>query len=244
MMEGAATATYRSSKGVVHAAESTTTFDTQAQVMRHSDVRLRSEQQQEMHVVHHGPTGTASVSHQSASSSSSFVTHQGVLGTQIQPTGKGKEPTGKPALPGIQPTGKGTEPTGKPAVPGIAVDTSWQRGKLEHVKLCSFLLRSKCDRGPQCGFAHSLDDLTKPQWATVESGWPGWPDGKTPLTSVCRLYVKRHLEYNRPIPPEIERLVEYPPEVRNADREVWLRDPRQLRPAGGAVRPPGYKAPP
>ena len=210
------------SKGVVHARESGT-IETQSQVRNHSDIRLRQEQQQEIQVVHHGPSGSAihhsaSVSRQSASSS--VVTHHGDAEAQIQPTGKG------------------TEPKGKLALPGITVDTSWQRGKLERVKLCSFLLRGKCDRGTQCGFAHCLNELAKPRWATVESDWPGWPNGKIPPTSVFRLYFQRHVVFKRTIPPEIDRLVEYLPEIRNPDREIWLRDPE------GAVRPPGYKAPP
>ena len=94
---------------------------------------------------------------------------------------------------------------------------------MEHGKLCRFLPTGSCDRGDRCGFAHTLAALCKPKWSTVESDWPGWPDGKQPLTAVFRTYIKRWVNQRMGLPEEIAKLVHHKPTVDNIDRDIWLR---------------------
>lgn len=54
----------------------------------------------------------------------------------------------------------------------MANDDSWQRGKLERVKLCRFEIEGTCLRKERCGFAHSVDELRKPEWKTVDTDFP------------------------------------------------------------------------
>ena len=135
-------------------------------------------------------------------------------------------------------TGKATEGKALMNLPqGVEVDQSWMRQKLERVKLCNFLVNRRCDRGEQCGFAHRLEDLSKPQWRTVQSDWPGWPDGRQPLTSLLRTYVAKAVASGKPLPAHIADLVGHAPVIENIDTQIWLKRPQARTPAPTQVAP-------
>ena len=61
---------------------------------------------------------------------------------------------------------------GKVEDPGAGRWRAHQEHWLQNVMLCRFELRNQCRKGSQCNYAHSLQELRKPNWPTVETDWP------------------------------------------------------------------------
>ena len=64
---------------------------------------------------------------------------------------------------------------GKVEDPGAGRWRAHQEHWLQNVMLCRFELRNQCRKGSQCNYAHSLQELRKPKWPTVETDWPTRP---------------------------------------------------------------------
>lgn len=79
----------------------------------------------------------------------------------------------------------------------MATDDSWQRGKLEGVKLCRFEIDGKCQRKEKCGFAHSVNELKKPEWKTVDTDFPMEPGHL--VRDILQRYLERDYKKGLPI---------------------------------------------